>query len=112
MSGKSLERCDGTNHAYQPLSMLRIDQCTEPSGGVRLRLSGQLTGPWVQELAATCRGVPGPSATHALDLKELVFADLEGRRLLRRLRRLGFRLEGLSPFLTAQLGVEETTSED
>lgn len=86
--------------------MLRIDQCPESTGAIRVRLSGHLTGPWVHELDAACRLIPSPPSANTLDLTELVFADLDGQQLLRRLRGAGFRLEGLSPFLAAQLGME------
>lgn len=86
--------------------MLRIDQCPESPNGVRFRLSGRLAGPWVHELDTVCRGIPDRLSVRVLDLTELSFADLEGQELLRNLRGMGFRLEGLSPLMAAQLGVE------
>lgn len=87
--------------------MLRIDIRQGPRDGVRVRLSGQLTGPWVEELRAACGPLRSSLPAVALDLSELGFADLLGRGLLRDLRREGFRLERLSPFLAAQLEGED-----
>ena len=83
--------------------MLRIDVNGDTEGYVQLRLSGQLSGPWVQELSMACEKLRHGSASKVLDLTQLEFADHSGQRLLKELRESGFALRGFSPFLAAQL---------
>ena len=63
--------------------MLRVCYSDSPSGQ-RWTICGGLAGPWVEELRACWRQhrerVPGAHAV--VDLKEVVFIDEEGERLL------------------------------
>jgi anti-anti-sigma regulatory factor len=82
--------------------MLRILE-SEPGGDeIVLRLSGQIAGPWVDELAQVCRRA---LARHrlTLDLADVSFVEHAGVRLLRALGRRGVTLSGCSPFVTEQL---------
>jgi ABC-type transporter Mla MlaB component len=71
--------------------MLRIS----PNGAV-LHLEGQISGPWVEELAKACRQFQPV----ALDLSDVTFADAAGVALL---KRLNASMTGCSPFLQEQL---------
>jgi hypothetical protein len=90
--------------------MLRVDRRTDAAGAPVLRLSGHLTGPWVNELAALCKELSGCAPAPSLDLAELVFADIDGLQLLSRLRQENFRLVGSSPFIAAQMPETHTIS--
>lgn len=91
--------------------MLRISSvapeegCSEPE---LLRLDGQVTGPWVEELRRVCAewlGNNGHNETHLiLDLAGVSFLDAAGVALLRELaaaRRVAWT--NSSPFIAEQL---------
>jgi anti-anti-sigma regulatory factor len=70
--------------------MLRIEflPSDDSSRQPTLRLSGQLTGPWVDELARAI-DTHAESGCLVLDLTEVSFADSEGIQLLRSLHAQG-----------------------
>lgn len=59
--------------------MLKItrDQHARSDGGTLLRLEGQITGPWVDELRLACRG-SHVRAPIELDLRNVTFIDTAG----------------------------------
>jgi len=82
--------------------MLRITRHEGSEGAVELRLSGSVSGLWVDELASAFTKATW-SAPSRLDLSEVTFADPSGVSLLNRLREAGVAFVGATPFLAAQL---------
>lgn len=63
--------------------MLRIEQDTTVEGGAAFRLEGQIAGPWVEALRATCFAAFARGTTPLrLDLAGVTFIDPEGLELL------------------------------
>jgi len=76
-------------------------------------LEGKLVGPWVKELEQCWEMVSAkyPNKSMLLDLAVVNFIDLEGRALLRRMRRKGVKLlpHGvLIDALVAEIEAQET----
>ena len=73
--------------------MLGVSYSDSP-GGQRWTLCGRLAGPWVEELRASWRqGRERAPRAHALvDLKEVVFIDEDGERLLAEMQIAGAEL--------------------
>jgi hypothetical protein len=86
--------------------MLRISDVSE-NGTLRLRLDGQLSGPWVRELAGACaealsrRSHGKPRLV--LDFGGVSFLDADGIALVRELTLQGVRIANGSAFVTEQL---------
>jgi len=81
--------------------MLRITVVESNARAVTLRLEGRITGPWVEELRATCNLRTGPDPVQLyLELDDVSFADEAGVAFLRKLRDQGVALSHASPFLT------------
>jgi hypothetical protein len=79
--------------------MLKIEHTQTSDGRLALRLTGELVGPWVEEL----RNLAEP--VHTMDLSEVSFVDLRGAALLRNLLDRHVTLEKCSPFVAELLKV-------
>jgi anti-anti-sigma regulatory factor len=97
--------------------MLRISQrAAENEGGPTcLRLEGQVTGPWVQELRRVCTetlGNNGRSTEHLIiDLAGVSFLDADGIGLFRELAARRVLFTNCSSFVAEQLrGVADVDS--
>jgi ABC-type transporter Mla MlaB component len=82
--------------------MLRIDQSHEGASPVIVRATGQLVGPWVDELRRTLADQK-TGAVVVLDLVDVGFADTSGLALLRSLRSQDRICLRCSAFVAAQL---------
>jgi anti-anti-sigma factor len=86
--------------------MLRISRDAFGDDVARLRLEGQVTGPWVEELRGACsqatNGTRGMAGL-VLDLSGVSFIDSEGVGLFRDLAALGVTCVNCSPFAAEQL---------
>jgi hypothetical protein len=73
--------------------MLGISYSDSP-GGQRWTVCGRLAGPWVDELRAFWRQVRerAPRAHAVVDLKEVIFIDEDGERLLAEMEVAGAEL--------------------
>ena len=81
--------------------MLRITVVESNASAVTLRVEGRITGPWVEELRATCNVHSCPDPVHlCLELENVSFADDAGVACLNELRERGVALSHASPFLT------------
>jgi ABC-type transporter Mla MlaB component len=70
---------------------------------LRLRLEGQVRGPWVPELRRVCAAA-GPGADRLeLDLTGVTFVDAAGVSLFRELVSNGALVFNCSPFIAEQL---------
>ena len=91
------------------LPMLRITPGTtaDDSKAVLLRLEGQVTGQWVEELRRVCNETLCDNGHQAdslvLDLAEVHFIDADGVALFRELAALRVTLTNGSLFVTEQL---------
>jgi anti-anti-sigma factor len=89
--------------------MLRVTRATtsDDSETVLLRLEGQVTGQWVQELRRVCDETLGDQAhgSHplVLDLAGVLFIDAEGVALFRELAARRVTLTNGSLFVTERL---------
>lgn len=86
--------------------MLRISQAvTSDEETVLLRLEGQVSGQWVEELRRACSEHQGNGhrSQLALDLAEVSFIDADGVALFRELTARRVRLMNCSPFAAEQL---------
>ena len=86
--------------------MLRIDRIEIISGATTLRLEGQVTGPWVDELRRTCEPLLAASGTTLiLDVAGVSFVALDGVTLFGRLMGQGGAVVNSSPFVAEQFKV-------
>jgi anti-anti-sigma regulatory factor len=83
--------------------MLRITAVAPMNRVCRLRLEGQLIGPWVKELARSCTEARANGTQLVLDLVGVSFIDNEGLALLRSLTDGAVILTNPSRFVTEQL---------
>ncbi len=89
--------------------MLRISHgpAQNESGATCLRLEGQVTGPWVEELRRVCTetlGNNGRSQGHlVIDLAGVSFLDAEAIALFRELAAQRVSFTNCSAFITEQL---------
>jgi anti-anti-sigma regulatory factor len=97
--------------------MLRISQGSAQSedGATHLRLEGQVTGPWVEELRRVLSGTlenNGHNRKHlVIDLAGVSFLDARGIALFHELAALRVRFTNCSPFIAEQLtGVADVDS--
>jgi anti-anti-sigma regulatory factor len=97
--------------------MLRISQrAAENEGGATyLRLEGQVTGPWVEELRRVCTeqlGNTGHNQDHlVIDLAGVSFLDADGIALFHELAALRVLFTDCSVFVAEQLrGVADVDS--
>jgi hypothetical protein len=75
------------------MTMLRVSHSDSPDGQ-RWSLCGRLAGPWVEELRSCWRHVRerAPLARAVVDLKDVVFIDEAGERLLAEMQTAGTEL--------------------
>jgi anti-anti-sigma regulatory factor len=97
--------------------MLRISQrsAENEGGGICLRLEGQVTGPWVQELRRVCTQVSGNNGhgkDHLfVDLAGVSFLDADGIALFHELAARRVLFTNCSSFVAEQLkGVADADS--
>ena len=89
--------------------MLRISRSTTvgPSEPTRLRLDGQITGPWVEELRRVCAETLGDNghggSNLVLDLSGVSFLDADGVDLFRELAARRVSFTNSSTFISEQL---------
>lgn len=87
--------------------MLKISRVSESDGSLVLRLEGQVTGPWVDELQRSCaEAVPNngnESRQLILDLSGVSFLDASGIALLRQLATGHVSITNYSVFVAEQL---------
>jgi hypothetical protein len=83
--------------------MLRITAVAPMNQFCKLRLEGQLIGPWVKELERSCKEARTDGARLVLDLVGVSFADNEGLALLRSLTDGAVTLINPSHFVAEQL---------
>lgn len=86
------------------ISRIATERGAEPQ---RLRLDGQVTGPWVEELRRTCaetlRSNGHPEACLVLDLAGVSFLDAGGLALFRDLASRHVTFANPSAFIAEQL---------
>jgi hypothetical protein len=92
--------------------MLRI-YIHEDKPVTSFELEGKLVGPWVKELEKCWEVVfaNNPARSMLVDLEDVTFIDLDGRALLRKMRRKGVKLLShgvLIDALVAEIEAEET----
>lgn len=84
--------------------MLRITIDDGTQSGRTIRLEGRLVGPWVEELARLYRELLADGqAAAALDLRDVLFVDGAGLRLLSELRTRGVDLTHCPALVAEQL---------
>ena len=71
--------------------MLRVSY-SDTAEGARWSLSGELAGPWVDELRACWRSSRERAARAVLDLSDVTFIDEAGERLLSEMQSAGVEL--------------------
>ena len=99
----------GTSVAQARYDMLRISQATTdgPSKPPLLRLEGQITGPWVEELRRVCAETVGNNGDGGsylvLDLAGVSYLDADGVALCRELAARRVSFTNSSAFIAEQL---------
>jgi anti-anti-sigma factor len=87
--------------------MLKISRASDSDSPLVLRLEGQVTGPWVDELRRVCSETIPANATKAdqlvLDLAGVSFLDASGIALLRQLVTGPVSVTNYSVFIAEQL---------
>ena len=84
--------------------MMRITVVESSGSAVTLRVEGQITGSWVEELRKACDAHTSPNEIQlSLELADVSFADAAGIVLLKELRSRGVGLMGANLFMTEQL---------
>jgi len=89
--------------------MLRISRgdAQDDEGPIHLRLEGQITGPWVEELRRVCRDTSGNSAHRkrhlVIDLAGVSFLDAAGIALFHELAARRVQFTKCSAFVAEQL---------
>ena len=84
--------------------MLKVVRIDTPGNGAVLLLEGQLLGPWVGALRASCEdALAGRAASVLVDLAGVTFVTPEGADLLRDLPADRVQLVNASPLVLAQL---------
>jgi len=75
--------------------MLRFSYCRSDDGD-QWRLSGQLAGPWVDELGMVWRRIRehSPRALALIDLRDVTFIDEAGEQLLSEMKSAGAKFVG------------------
>lgn len=86
--------------------MLRISR-TSVGGRIMLKLDGEISGRWVEELRAACRGALGvelPSdRALVVDVADVSWIDAAGLALVQDLAERGVTLTNASPYLAELL---------
>ena len=86
--------------------MLKI-VVVETGDAARLRIEGEVIGPWVDEVRRSCESALARGAALTLDLTDVSFVDRDGAGLLRSLVRRGAVLLNGSVFVDEQLKAGE-----
>lgn len=89
--------------------MLRITTIESAENAARLRLEGQIAGPWTEELSAACEQVLAAGRHLTLDLQDVSLIDRPALSLLGVLAHRGVTLARCSPFHEEQLRQAGTT---
>jgi hypothetical protein len=88
--------------------MLRVTPI-HAEGATTLKLEGDLSGPWVDELRRCWASLAEQRIPVEIDLRAVYFLDLEGTTLLLGMQRDGVRLFGGSVFIESLLQAEAAT---
>jgi anti-anti-sigma regulatory factor len=92
--------------------MMRITVAESSESAVTLRVEGQITGSWVDELRKACDAhTTRNSVQLSLELADVSFADAAGIVLLKKLRARGVGLIRTTPFMVEQLKDGASTDE-
>jgi ABC-type transporter Mla MlaB component len=83
--------------------MLRISETQETQETTKVKLEGQMTGPWVAEAKRVCEIQLQAERRLIVDVEEVSFADSTGTALLRELAERGAVVTNCSPFLAQQV---------
>jgi len=83
--------------------VLRISCVESLDAAVTIRLEGQVSGPWVEELRRSCEQLLATGSGLVLDLTEVSFIDTDGVALCRSLRERRVTFMNCSPFVAEQL---------
>ena len=83
--------------------MLRITEVTSNGKAARIRLEGQVIGPYVMEVQKSCEKLLKAGRALALDMADVSFVDRNGVTLFKELARRSVSLVNCSAFLTEQL---------
>jgi hypothetical protein len=83
--------------------MLRITEETLNAKTARIRLEGQIIGPYVIEVQKSCEELLNAGRSLALDMADVSFVDRNGIALFKELSRRNVSLVNCSAFLTEQL---------
>jgi anti-anti-sigma regulatory factor len=87
------------------MTMLRVTPIKTDEATV-LKLEGNLSGPWVEELRQCWMELVGRNVRVEVDLQSVHFLDAQGTTLLLAMERQGSRLFGSSPFIHDLLHIE------
>lgn len=85
--------------------MLKIGRTQTDDGAFVLELSGEIRGPWVDELQRVAEDALEARAALRVDLCDVSFVDRRGAALLRRLADRDVALVNCSAFVTEALKV-------
>jgi ABC-type transporter Mla MlaB component len=88
--------------------MLRITEETLNGKAGRIRLEGQVVGPYVTEVRKSCEKLLNSRRSLALDMSDVSFVDRNGVTLFKELISRGVSIVNGSPFLTEQLKEDES----
>ena len=81
--------------------MLRISVVDSSARAITLRVEGQISGPWVEELRTTCNLHTSLDPVQLyLELEDTSFADAAGVACLKELQDQGVSFLKVSPYLT------------
>jgi anti-anti-sigma regulatory factor len=83
--------------------MLRLTRTAETHPTQTIKLEGQLSGAWVEEVRKAFAAGPSSSSGIGLDLSALTFVDTAGKRLLHDLIAEGFEVAALSGYVAELL---------
>jgi anti-anti-sigma regulatory factor len=78
--------------------MLRITWLSQKGRGLTLKVEGEILGPWVDALRATC-AARGRQRRLRLDLAAVTYVDAAGVQLLRELMAEGIAIAACSSFV-------------
>ena len=83
--------------------MLRITEEALNGKAARMRLEGQVVGPYVMEVRKSCEKLLNTGRSLVLDMGDVSFVDRNGVSLIQELISCHVSLVNCSPFLTEQL---------
>jgi ABC-type transporter Mla MlaB component len=87
--------------------VLKLTWTPRPDQLQMLRLEGELTGPWVEEVRQAFGGATVTSSCVRLDAAAVTFVDAVGVALLRELIGRGVEIAACSPFVAELLKWEK-----